>query len=156
MSRWRLWLSALASAVMRATRFRLVPLHTTIYRLSGGRVIGRFYGTRLLLLTTHGRRSGKPHTVPLAFIPDEDGYIVGDGAAGWRTQPDWYRNLAADPSCEVQVGRRRFAARARSPDPAGAQVYADRFITARPDTARYPELAGRPIDYVLLCPATST
>jgi len=42
----------------------------TEFRVNAGRVGGPFEGARLLLLTTTGARSGAPHTVPLAYLPD--------------------------------------------------------------------------------------
>lgn len=51
-----------------------------------------------LILTTTGRRSGRPHHVTLWF--------VYDGSAVWlRTDAatDWYRNLERDGRCRVAV-----------------------------------------------------
>jgi hypothetical protein len=37
-------------------------IHPWIYRKTGGRILGRFGGTPVLLLTTRGRKSGEPRT----------------------------------------------------------------------------------------------
>jgi deazaflavin-dependent oxidoreductase (nitroreductase family) len=63
-----------------------------------------------LLLTTTGRRSGRPRHAPL-------GYFVADGAAwvfaGYGPSTHWYRNLQADPIVDVLMpGRPPFRARA--------------------------------------------
>jgi F420H(2)-dependent quinone reductase len=43
-------------------------LHVTLYRLTNGRIGGRFVaGSPILLLTTTGRRTGKRRTPPLAY-----------------------------------------------------------------------------------------
>jgi deazaflavin-dependent oxidoreductase (nitroreductase family) len=75
------------------------------YRLG----LGWLVGSRFLLLTTTGRRTGKPRQTPLEYLYDagNDRYRI---AAGWGGRTDWYRNLRADPHVTVQVGRRKFAA----------------------------------------------
>ena len=75
------------------------------YKLGMGWVIGKY----VLLLTTTGRKSGKPRDTPLEYLYDNenDKYRV---AAGWGGKTDWYRNLRKDPHVFVQVGRRKFNA----------------------------------------------
>jgi deazaflavin-dependent oxidoreductase (nitroreductase family) len=64
----------------------------------------------VLLLTTRGRRSGKPRTTPMSFMPLGDHFIV---FSGWGVRSNWYRNVRANPSVQVTVGRRRMRATAR-------------------------------------------
>ena len=45
-------------------------------------------------------------------------YVV---AAGWGTHADWYQNLLAEPEVVMQVGKRRFAARAHLVEESEAQ-----------------------------------
>jgi deazaflavin-dependent oxidoreductase (nitroreductase family) len=75
------------------------------YRLGMGWMIGKY----ILLLTTTGRRSGKPRQTALEYLHDEasDRYRV---AAGWGGHTDWYRNLLKNPNVRVQVGNRKFEA----------------------------------------------
>jgi hypothetical protein len=52
-------------------------LHVTLYRLTNGRIGGRFIaGSPILLLTTTGRRTGKRRTRPLAYVRDGDRYVL--------------------------------------------------------------------------------
>lgn len=83
----------------------LFKLPVLQYRLGMGWMIGKY----VLLLTTTGRRTGKPRQTALEYIHDEAGdrYRV---AAGWGGHTDWYRNLLKDPNVLVQVGNRTFAA----------------------------------------------
>jgi len=77
--------------------------HAVLYRLA----IGRLLVPRTLLLTTRGRRSGKPRVTPLVYEPEGDTfYVLSVGG----TRADWYRNVLAHPEVTVQVGRRRLAA----------------------------------------------
>jgi deazaflavin-dependent oxidoreductase (nitroreductase family) len=75
------------------------------YKLGLGWTIGQF----VLLLTTTGRRSGRPRHTPLEYVYDKehDRYRI---AAGWGGNTDWYRNLLKDPNVSVQVGRKKFDA----------------------------------------------
>jgi hypothetical protein len=58
------------------TRNRAVELfwrvHPAIYRLTGGRLLGRIAGVPVLLLTTRGRRTGEERTKPLLYLADGD------------------------------------------------------------------------------------
>src|SRR5690242_304861 len=76
------------------------------FRANEGKVGGRYMGSRLLLLTTRGRKSGKPYTIPLGYQPDGDRFIIIAGSAN----PDWYRNLVADPKVKIEVGTETFEA----------------------------------------------
>lgn len=75
------------------------------FRANHGRVGGWFEGARLVLLTTTGARSGKPHTTPVGYYPDGDGRIlVIASAAGAPKHPAWYHNLLANPRVTVESG----------------------------------------------------
>jgi hypothetical protein len=44
--------------------------HRRVYQRTNGKVLSRMRGKPTLLLTTTGRRSGRPHTVPLPYLAD--------------------------------------------------------------------------------------
>ena len=67
-----------------------------------------------LLLTTNGRRSGKPITMPLIYGEADGSYIIVASKGGAPQHPGWYLNLAANPQVEVQVRDKRFRAAART------------------------------------------
>ena len=62
--------------------------------------------SRVLVLTTLGRKSGKPRSTPLQFEQVEGVYYV-TSARG--EQADWYRNLVACPQVEVHLGSQHFS-----------------------------------------------
>jgi deazaflavin-dependent oxidoreductase (nitroreductase family) len=70
-------------------------------------------GSTILLLTTKGRKTGKPFTTPLIYAEDGDRYVVVASKGGAPEHPGWYENLARDPDVEVQVKDDVFRARAR-------------------------------------------
>ncbi|WP_280418829.1 nitroreductase/quinone reductase family protein [Nocardia carnea] len=75
------------------------------FRANGGEITmeGMLKGADLVLLTTVGRRSGRQHIVPLAYLTDGDDRVVlwaSNMAAA--EHPAWYRNLAANPQVIVE------------------------------------------------------
>ena len=57
---------------------RLTGLNTTVFRLSGGRLLGTYDGNPVLLLHHVGRKSGEARVTPLIYVEDgEDLVIVG-------------------------------------------------------------------------------
>jgi len=71
-----------------------------IVRLFG---LQRFRGARLLYLTTIGRKSGKSRTVPLAFVRDDEDYVVAASNGGSDWQPAWWLNLQSKPEATIEV-----------------------------------------------------
>ena len=89
-------------------------LHTKLYELLGGRLVGTVgFGRKVLLLTTTGRKSGLPRTTPLVYMPHGNGVIVYASNGGKETPPAWWLNLQADPLATVQIGRTLSNVRAR-------------------------------------------
>ncbi|MEU7184265.1 nitroreductase/quinone reductase family protein [Streptomyces sp. NPDC045369] len=80
------------------------------FRANGGKVGGPFEGSDLLLLTTTGATSGKPHTVPLGCVRDGGLLLVVGSNLGAPDHPDWYRNLLARPQVRVEFGTEAFEA----------------------------------------------
>ena len=74
------------------------------FRKNEGRVGGGFQGATLLLLHTEGRRTGKERVNPLAYLPDDGRWIVFGSKGGALTDPDWVRNLEANPDVTIEVG----------------------------------------------------
>jgi deazaflavin-dependent oxidoreductase (nitroreductase family) len=90
---------------MANLRFRILGgLHVGVYRLTGGKVGGKIGKARVLLLTTTGRKSGRPRTTPLLYAAAGDGYAVIASKGGAPEHPLWYLNLQANPRAEVTVG----------------------------------------------------
>lgn len=80
------------------------------FRTCGGKVGGFYEGAPLLLLTTRGRRSGKPCTVPLGYQAESTRLIVIAANIGAMRNPDWYYNLLAHPQVTVEIGQETFSA----------------------------------------------
>lgn len=80
------------------------------FRKNGGTVKGRRWP--LLLLTTIGARTGRPHVTPLNFSTDDDRLVVIASKGGSPTHPSWYLNLVANPEVTIELGSEVFHARA--------------------------------------------
>jgi deazaflavin-dependent oxidoreductase (nitroreductase family) len=96
--------------------------------------LGPLIGRLVLLLTTTGRKSGKPRVVPLQYEEIEGKIYLGSSRGG---RADWVRNIRADPKVRVRVGRRRFTGRAEIVTDAGR--IAD-FLKVR--MRRHPRMVG--------------
>ncbi len=59
-------------------------------------------GVPILLLTTTGRKSGQPRTTPLIHARDGDDYLVVASMGGAPQHPQWYLNLVANASAQIQ------------------------------------------------------
>ncbi|NNH75923.1 nitroreductase family deazaflavin-dependent oxidoreductase [Nocardia uniformis] len=72
-------------------------------------------GVTNLVITTVGRKTGKPRRTALFYGEHEGRYIlVASGSTiGNGTRPGWYRNLLDNPQAQVQIRADRFTARAR-------------------------------------------
>src|SRR2546423_10909770 len=96
--------------------------HVRRYRETGGEV-GHIWkkGSKILLLTTKGRKTGEPRTTPLIYENDGDRYVVVASKGGAPQHPGWYRNLSQDAEVEVQVKDDVFRARARTAGGGGGE-----------------------------------
>lgn len=88
------------------------PLQRELYRRTAGKLslTGR---APVLLLTTTGRRTGKPRTVPLLYVKDGDRLAVCNVNPGFERPNPWVLNLRAEPHAKVQIGRAVTRVRAR-------------------------------------------
>jgi deazaflavin-dependent oxidoreductase (nitroreductase family) len=82
------------------------------FRANGGKVGGGFEGRPMILLTIKGRTSGTERTTPLVYLPQGDRVFVFASKGGAPEDPDWYKNLVANPDVTVEVGDEKYAARA--------------------------------------------
>jgi deazaflavin-dependent oxidoreductase (nitroreductase family) len=81
--------------------------HVGVYRLTGGRVAGRYRGSPVLLLDHVGRKSGKKHTSPLIYARDGDDLVIVASKGGSQKHPLWWLNLREHPETTAQIGSER-------------------------------------------------
>jgi deazaflavin-dependent oxidoreductase (nitroreductase family) len=105
-----------------------------------------------LLLTTTGRKSGKPHILPLIYGKSEKGYVIVASKGGAPSHPDWYFNLTAHPEVTVQVGAKRFKGRARTTTGAERSTLWEQMVGIYPPYEDYQKRTKREIPIVILEP----
>ena len=129
-----------------------VPVHRFLFRLSGGRVLGRLEGTGVLILVTKGRKSGEPRSSPLLYFQFEesDDLIVVASNYGRDRHPAWYLNIAADPNVSVETSGERFAAGAHITQGQERAALYDKVVAANPRFATYRASTRRQIPVVAL------
>ncbi len=120
------------------------------FRANAGHVGGPFAGSELILLTTTGARSGKPHTVPLGFVREGGRLLVVASAAGADRHPAWYHNLLARPLVQVETGAEEYGAVAVPAEGARRDELFARVVGAEPGYGEYQERTSRVIPVVAL------
>lgn len=91
---------------------RIGKMHVPLYRLTRGLLGRRIDGLDIMLLTTTGKKTGLPRTVPLPYFRDGERYVLVASFGGGPKNPSWLANLSTTPRVEVQVGGRKFVSRA--------------------------------------------
>ena len=129
-----------------------VPVHAFLFRLSGGRILGRLEGAGVLILVTKGRKSGEPRSSPLLYFrfEESDDLIVVASNYGQDRHPAWYLNVAADPDVFVETGGERFAAEAHTAQGQERAALYDKVVAANPRFATYRANTQRQIPVVAL------
>jgi deazaflavin-dependent oxidoreductase (nitroreductase family) len=145
---------AVAEDLDRATdsAWDWVAEQTRTYLASGGTEGHESDGVYTLLLATTGRRTGEPRRTCLIYGTAGDDFVVVASKAGADEDPAWFKNLQADPSVGVQVGPRRFTARARVATPAERETLWVRMTGIFPLYDDYARKTDRVIPIVLLTP----
>lgn len=128
-------------------------LHRAILRLSGGTVLSSAFGMPAVELHTVGRKSGLPRSTMLtAPVVDGDRVILVASKGGDDRDPDWYRNLVADPDIELTMAGRRRPMRARIASPEEKAELWPRVVAAYRGYGSYQRRTQRDIPLVICEP----
>jgi F420H(2)-dependent quinone reductase len=142
--------------VTRDLPFRILGgLHRRVYRLTGGTIGGRIANMPVLLLTTIGRKSGRPRTQPLTYTRTTDGYAVIASKGGAAQHPFWYLNLRANPVAQVTIGRDRQKVRAREAEGEERELLWRQLADVYSGYDNYAQKTSRRIPVIVLEPARS-
>jgi deazaflavin-dependent oxidoreductase (nitroreductase family) len=124
------------------------------FRANEGKVGGYFAGRPMLLLHTKGRKTGLPRTNPVVYLPDGDRFVIIASKGGAPKDPQWYRNLVADPNVEIEVGTRTIPVKAVViTGPERDELYA-RQVEKMPAFADYERKTERTIPVIALEPVS--
>jgi deazaflavin-dependent oxidoreductase (nitroreductase family) len=139
----------------RVVGLRFLAAHQFIYELTGGRIGEQLGRVSMLLLHTTGRKTGRPRTAALLYHRDRDHFVVVGSKGGSDTPPAWLLNLKAIPDVEVQIGTKRFRARALvAPAEERSRLWPE-VTSVWPQYDRYQSQTRREIPLVILTPLGS-
>jgi deazaflavin-dependent oxidoreductase (nitroreductase family) len=103
----------------------------------------------VILLTTTGRRTGRPLVTPLNFSEDGERLVVIASAGGSEQHPAWFLNLAANPDVTIEHGAETFQAVATvAEEPERTRLY-DQQARRMPFFDAYRRRAAREIPVVV-------
>jgi deazaflavin-dependent oxidoreductase (nitroreductase family) len=123
------------------------------FRANGGKVGGWFDGQTLLLVHHKGVKSGIERVTPLVYQQVGDSYAVFASYAGAPDDPQWFRNLVANPDTTAEIGAGTVKVRARVAGPGERGPIWSKQTSAMPNFAEYETSAApREIPVVLLDP----
>ena len=128
----------------------LGTLHRGLYRATGGKLGKTFFGSPILLLTTTGRRTGRPRTWPLTYLPEGERLIVIASNGGQPNHPSWYLNLRADPRVSVQLAQRNYKMIAQIAEGDERARLWSRVVEEYPAYAEYRRKTDRQIPVIVL------
>jgi deazaflavin-dependent oxidoreductase (nitroreductase family) len=139
--------SAVKDALFRVA----TGLHTALYRRTGGKIAGQmFFKSPFMLLTTTGRRSGQPRTVPLLCIRDRDRFLAIASFGGDDRHPQWFKNLLANPEATIELGGETIPVRATVATPDEKKALWPKVLAAYKGYANYQRRTSRDIPVVIL------
>lgn len=137
------------SAVVKA----MSKVNTWVFRVTGGKLGGRFVGgAPVLLLNTVGRRSGETRTAPLLYLEDGEDYVLVASKGGMSHHPAWYLNLEENPQVEVEVGGQKKAMVARRASPQEKAALWPKLVAMYPSYDDYQARTDRDIPVVIVSP----
>lgn len=128
----------------------LSVVHGFLYRRGLARSLGKM---QQILLTTTGRKTGQPHTVPLGAVPEGDSWVVIASFNGQDVHPSWWLNLVAHPQATIQVNDRIIPVRMQEiTDAADRERIWKSVVSSMQRYAIYPKRTSRVIPLGLLRP----
>ena len=124
--------------------------HVRVYRETNGEKGYIWNGVPILLLTTTGRKSGQPRTIPIIFTQYGDSWVIIASKGGSPTHPKWYLNILDDPNVQVQVKANIQEAKARTAEsPEREKIWAE-CVKTWPNYDIYQSRTDRQIPVVVI------
>ena len=129
-------------------------LHRNAFTLTKGRLGGRVQGMEAVILTTTGRKSGeKRQSMLTAPIVDGDEVVLVASWNGGANDPQWFRNLEADPNVQITRKGETKNMVARVVSSAERAELWPRIVDAYKGYATYQSSTDREIPVVVFTPA---
>lgn len=139
-------MSALTKTLMR----RGNAAHVALYRRTGGRRFSRIRGLPVCLLTVPGRRTGTPHTTPVAYFEHAGTWLVVGSAGGAKADPQWFRNLRQADRATLEIGDRKHDVSVHIPEGDELDALWAFVVEQAPSFDDYRKKSGRTIPIAVL------
>ena len=127
-------------------------LHVSLYRMGRGKFANQIADLPVMLLTTIGRKSGKPHTNPVVYLQDGRDYLVSASSGGMDWHPKWYLNLKRTPEVKIEIGDKTLDVQAVIIDGEERARLYERFKAASSNFEKYKKGTTRKILVIRLIP----
>lgn len=134
-------------------------LNRRLYRATGGRLGGTWRmgaafrkPVPVCLLTTTGRKTGQPRTVPLCYLRDGADIVLVASQGGLPTNPQWFYNVKANPAVQIEIRKQRADYRARVAEPAERATLWPKLVDMYADYDSYQSWTDREIPVVICEP----
>ena len=116
------------------------------------RNMGRSYRPPMALVTV-GHRSGRLHTISIAYSRRDDGIVSVVGSAGGADrEPDWVRNLRVTPNAWLFIGRQEIPVLATILEGDAKKEWWDVTVKRAPIFGEYQAKCARDIPIVVFRP----
>jgi deazaflavin-dependent oxidoreductase (nitroreductase family) len=137
--------------------FKLLNLtHQAALRVTGGRWPNVLFGMPGVELETIGRKSGQPRVTMLTTpINDESRVVLIASKGGDHRDPQWYRNLVANPDVRITMNGETRAMRARTASPEEKAALWPDIVASYKGYDSYQKKAGREIPVVICEPRSA-
>jgi F420H(2)-dependent quinone reductase len=129
-------------------------LNSSLYRASGGRLMGKLRGMPVLLITVAGRKTGVKHTNPVMYLEDDGRYVLTGSGAGSVADPQWFQNLRSTHEAEIETGRRKLAVSVAVAAGEQRDILWKKLVARAPFFADYQKKVERQIPMAILMPKT--
>ena len=127
--------------------------HRTLLAVTGGRWPRRILGMQTLELHVVGRTSGQQRSTLLtAPICEDDRVVLVASKGGHSDDPQWYKNLVANPDVELTIDGRTRPMRARTASGEERQQLWDQITRRYRNYAGYQASTDREIPVVVCEP----
>ena len=112
--------------------------------------MGTIGGAPVLLLTTIGHKTGKQHTIALAYVEDNGDYVLAAEGGESPRHPPWYLNLDKMPAATVQIMNRKIEVRAETASPEERERLWPKILEMSPGLEEYEIHAKHEFPLVIL------
>lgn len=129
-------------------------LHRAIFTATNGKLMGKFFGMPVVMLTTKGRKSGQPRTSMLTSpVREGDKVVIVASKGGDPKHPMWFLNLQANPDVEATYDGKKRNMHARVASPEERERLWPQVVAGYKGYGQYQTKTTREIPLVILEPA---